>query len=564
MVTELMKFLRIVFLMIMVFSSSLIVNANEKYDVVIINGLTIDGSGYAPKKADVGIRGTKIVKIGNLGNFTTTKTIDAHGKYVTPGFINVLSWAPVSLLQDGRGMSDLLQGVTLEIFGEGVSLGPVTKKLRKDITDLLGGGFENGSWNTLGEFLEFLVKKGVSPNVASFVGATTIRLHVLGEEDRAPSAQELLQMQNLVRESMKEGALGLGSSLIYPPAFFAKTDELIALAKVASEYGGSYISHMRSEGAKIEQALDELIQIAREANLHAEIYHLKFAGKENWKKFDTVIEKIHAARRSGINITADIYPYIAGGTGLTATIPPWAQDGGFEELIKRLKDPEQRKLIISNMREHTDKWENFFSSVGPDNIILVGNKNPIHGRYIGKSISEIAAINETTPAELIVDMLIADNSEMEAIYFLMDEANIARKMKLPWVSFGSDAEALNPVGKTLEKSEHPRAYGTFARILGKYVRDEKVISIEEAIRKLTSLPADNFNIKHRGRLQENYYADIAIFDLAKIQEKATFSDPHHLSVGMSEVLVNGEIVIENGVHTGKTPGQVVRGPGWKK
>jgi len=547
-----------IFTVFIILAGSLSAHGAEHYDLIIRGGMLYDGSGTAPQKADIAIRGDRIAAIGSLAQDTAERMVHAQGKAVAPGFINMLSWAPISLLKDGRGLSDLLQGVTLEIFGEGMSMGPITEQM---VTT-----FEDPAlvkWRSLGEYLDHAVAKGISPNIASFVGASTLRVHVIGREDRAPTAEELEKMQKLVREAMEEGALGIGSSLIYAPAFFADTDELIALAKVAADYGGSYISHMRSEGNGIEKAVDELITIARKAQLPAEIYHLKFAGKDNWHKFDAIIEKIEAARAEGLKITADMYTYTAGSTGLNATMPPWALDGGYKALFKRLADPAERAKIRTAMLSPSDDWENFYLASGPDKIMVAGFKNPDLRHYVGKSIAEISALRATDPTDTIMDLILEDKSRVETVYFLMSEENIRRKIKLPWVSFGSDAEALSASGDDLKAQPHPRTYGNFARLLGKYVREEKVISLAEAIRRLTSLPASNLNLKSRGKLAQGYFADIVIFDPETIADKARFANPHQLSIGMEHVFVNGTQVIRQGQHTGAMPGRVVRGPGWK-
>ena len=419
-----------------------------------------------------------------------------------------------------------------------------------------------GAWTTLGEYLEYLVEKGVSPNVASFVGATTVRVHELGYEDRAPARAELERMRELVRQAMEEGAMGLGSSLIYAPAFYAGTEELVELAEVAGEYGGMYISHMRSEGNRLLEALDELIHIAREANLPAEIYHLKMGGQENWDKFDDVVAAVEAARAEGLRITADIYTYTAGSTGLDAGMPPWVQEGGYEAWAQRLRDPEIRARVLEEMTTPTDEWENLLLAAGPEGTLLVGFENPELRRYTGMTLAEVASERETGAADTAMDLVVQDGSRVQVVYFLMAEENVARGIALPWVSFASDAASMAPEGEFLDQMTHPRAYGNFARVLGKYARDEQVITLEDAIRKLSKLPATNLKIRDRGELREGFHADVVIFDPAAVQDHATYDDPHQYSTGMAHVLVNGEAVLRDGEHTGALPGQVVRGPGW--
>ena len=534
------------------------------HDVIIRGGTVYDGTGAPARGADVAIDGQKITLVGNLKDQKAKQEIDARGLAVAPGFINMLSWATESLIEDGRAMSDIMQGVTLEIFGEGSSMGPLNAPMKKEIVEQMADIKYDIAWTTLGEYLDYLVKRGVSPNVASFIGATTVRVHELGYADRPPTAAELERMQTLVRSAMEEGALGVGSSLIYAPAFYARTDELIALAKAAAPYGGSYISHMRSEGGRLLEAVDELIRISREAGVGAEIYHLKAAGKDNWNKLPAVIAKVEAARAAGLDIRADMYTYTAGATGLDASMPPWVQEGGYNEWAKRLKDPAIRARVATEMRTPTDKWENFFRAVeSPEKIILAGFKADSLKPLTGKTLGEVARMRGKSPEETAMDLVVQDGSRVSAIYFLMHEENVRRQIAIPWVSFGSDAEAPAPEGVFLKSSTHPRAYGNFARLLGRYVRDEKLIPMEEAIRRLTSLPARNLKIKERGELKPGYFADIAVFDPSKIRDNATFEKPHQLSEGMVHVFVNGTQVLSGGKHTGAKPGQVVRGPGWK-
>ena len=536
----------------------------EKFDVVIRGGTVYDGSGNEPLKADIGVRADTIAAIGDLSRATGKKEIDATGLAVAPGFINMLSWATETLLVDGKSQGDIRQGVTLEVFGEGVSFGPLNDDIRKGFISQMHDYTFDIPWTTLGEYLEHLEKKGVSCNVASFVGATTLRIHELGMANRPPSQEELERMKTLARTAMEEGAMGIGSSLIYAPASYAKTEELIELCKVASEYGGMYITHMRSEGNSIFDAVDETIRIAREAQLPAEIYHLKLAGNENWGKLDSVISKIEKANREGLHITADMYTYPAGATGLDASMPPWVQEGGIKEWIRRMKDPAIRKKVIAEMRTRSDKWENLLLMAGsPDRVLLVGFANDSLKRFTGKTLLEVSKINGKSPEETAMDLVIADSTRISTVYFMMSEDNIKKQLQLPYVSLGSDAESSAPEGVFLKSSTHPRAYGNFSRLLAKYVRDEKVITLQEAIRRLTSLPASNLKIQRRGLLAPGYFADIVMFDATKIQDHATFEKPHQYSTGMMYVLVNGAIVLSEGEHTGATPGRVVRGPGWK-
>jgi N-acyl-D-amino-acid deacylase len=535
------------------------------YDLVIGNGLIYDGSGAAPVSGGIAIAGDTIARVGDVSRARATHYIDAKGMAISPGFINMLSWANESLIEDGRGQSDIRQGVTLEVFGEGESMGPLNDAMKRENIEQQADIKYAIEWTTLGEYLDYLVKRGISPNVASFIGATTARIHELGYADRPPNPDELARMQALVRQAMEEGALGVGSSLIYAPAFYAKTDELIALAKAAAPYGGSYISHMRSEGARLLEAVDELLRIGREAGVPAEIYHLKAAGKPNWGKLAQVIAKVDSARGAGANVRANMYTYTAGSTGLDASMPPWVQEGGYKEWAARLKDPAIRARVAAEMRTPTDKWENFFAAVeSPEQILLVGFRNDSLKRLTGKSLAEVAKMRGKSPEETAMDLVIEDGSRVQAVYFLMSEENVRREIATPWVSFGSDAGALAPEGIFLKSSTHPRAYGNVARLLGKYVRDEKVVPLTEAIRRLTSLPASNLRISRRGLLKPGYFADVVVFDPLTIQDHATFDKPHQYSTGVVQVFVNGVQVLRDGEHTGAKPGRVVRGPGWKK
>lgn len=541
------------------------VRAKAEYGIVIRNGTIYDGSGKPPFVGDVAIDGDSIAAVGSLHDARGRSEIDATGLAIAPGFINVLSWATESLIEDGRSQSDVRQGVTLEIFGEGWSMGPLNDAMKKEAVEQQGDIKYDIEWSTLGEYLDYLVSRGISTNVASFIGATTVRIYVLGYADRGPTPEELHQMRGLVREGMEEGALGLGSSLIYAPAFYAKTDELVELAKVAAQYGGIYISHIRSEGNKLLEAADELVEISRRVQAPAEFYHLKAAGKENWNKLGQLIMKIDSARSRGLRITADMYTYTAGATGLDAAMPPWVQEGGLKEWIARLKDPGIRQRIVREMAAPTDEWENLLLAAGsPENVLLVGFKNPALKPLTGKSLAEVASMRKTSPEETAIDLVIEDTSRVETVYFIMSEENIRRKVALPWMSFGSDEASLATEGVFLRRNPHPRAYGNFARLLGKYVREEKIIPLEEAIRRLTSFPAQNLNLDRRGMLAPRYYADVLVFDPLRIRDHATFENPHQYSTGVVHLFVNGVHVLKEGEHTGALPGRVVRGPGWSK
>ena len=519
----------------------------KAYDVVIKSGHIHDGSGSPSYVADIGIKNGRIKAIGNLEPDADV-VIDANGLAVAPGFINMLSWANESLLADGKSQSDIRQGVTLEVMGEGWSMVP-----------------SPGKWDTLKEYLEYLVKKGVSTNVASFIGATNARVHAVGYEDRPATPKELEQMRIFVSKAMREGALGVSSALIYAPGFYATTNELTALAEVVARYDGMYISHIRSEGNALIEALDDFITITRNANVTAELYHMKVAGKSNWHKHDAMIEKIEKARAEGLKITANMYTYTAGLTGLNAAMPPWVQEGGHNAWVQRLRDPKIRKSLIIEMTTPTNKWENLFLLAGkPENVLLVEFKTARLKNFTGKTLAEVAKMRGKSPAETAMDLVIEDNSRIEAVYFLMSEENVRKQIKLPWVSFCSDAASLAPEGIFLTSNVHPRAYGSFARLLGKYVRQEKLITLTEAIRRLTSLPAENLKLDRRGKLKKGYYADIVVFDPDTIIDHATYEKPHQYATGMIHVFVNGTQVLKNGKHTGATPGRVVHGPGWKK
>jgi N-acyl-D-amino-acid deacylase len=533
------------------------------YDVILRGGTVYDGSGETPYVGDVALNGDTIAALGDLGNATAKTEIDVQGLAVAPGFVNMMSWANESLIEDGRSQSDIRQGVTLEIMGEGSSMGPLNDTMRAARIQDQGDIRYDVEWTTLDEYLEFLERRGVSPNVASFIGAATPRKYVIGYEDREPTPAELDQMRALVREAMEDGALGVASSLIYPPGSFAKTDELIALSKVAAEYNGMYISHLRDEGPQMLKAIEELLTIARGANIRAEIYHLKSAGQSNWHLFDKAIAMVERARAEGLQITADVYTYPASSTGLNAAVPPWVQEGGFEASLERMRDPELREQIAREMLQESDKWENMFLAPGtPDNILLVSFKSEALRPLTGKSVGEIAKMRGTRPEFTIMDLIVEDESRIGTIYFSQSEDVVRKAVALPWVSFNSDAASIAPEGIFLNSNPHPRAYGSFARVLGKYVRDEEVLSLEEAIRKLAALPAQNMRIDRRGELKEGFFADLVVFDPDTIRDNATFVEPHQYATGMVHVFVNGEQVLRDGEHTGAKPGRVVRGPGW--
>jgi N-acyl-D-amino-acid deacylase len=534
----------------------------EKFDVVIKSGTVYDGTGSEGHKADVAIRGDRIVGVGDFQNSSATTVIDAHDLAVAPGFINMLSWSTESLIQDGRSQSEIRQGVTTEIMGEGESMGPVNDRVRqymlKQQTDIK----YDIPWNTLVEYLQYLEKRGVSCNIASFIGATTIRENVIGFEDKQPTPQQMDEMRELVRKEMEAGALGIGSALIYPPAFYAKTEELIELCKVAAKYQGKYISHMRSEGNRLLEAFDELLHISREAHIPAELYHIKALGRKNWGKMDTLLARIEAARKKGLPIRANMYTYIAGGTGLDACLPPWTQDGGYPELLKRLRDPEIRKKIAAEVKVDSDKWENLYLGAGsPDRIVLSDFTSEKLKPLDGKSLAEIAKIRGTDPIETIMDLLSENEARIGAMYFLMSEENVRKEITKSWISFGSDEASQAPEGVFLKSTPHPRAYGTFARVLGKYARDEKLVTLPEAIRRLSALPATNLGLDHRGFLKEGMFADVVVFDPAKIADHATFENPAQYATGMKNVFVNGREVLRDGEHTGAKPGRTLYGPG---
>ena len=533
------------------------------YDVILRAGTIYDGSGADPYVADVGIDDDVIAAIGSLGDARAALEIDAAGLAVAPGFINMLSWANESLIHDGRSQSDIRQGVTLEVMGEGNSMGPLNAAMKQELIDRQSGIRYAIEWDTLGEYLEYLEDRGVSTNVASFIGAATPRKYVIGYENRAATPEELGQMQQIVRYAMREGAMGVASSLMYPPGLFADTGELVALAEAAAEFDGMYISHMRDEGGQMLEAIQELITVAREAGIRAEIYHLKSSGQQNWSLFDDAVQMIEEARVEGLHITADVYTYPAGSTGLNVTVPPWVQDGGFEASLARMRDAEMRKRIIEEMNTPSDEWENMFLLAGsPDNVLLVNFKSEALKPLTGKTLAEVVEMRGTSPENTIMDLIVEDGSRVGSVYFTQSEDIVRRAVALPWVSFNSDAASLAPEGVFLESNPHPRAYGSFARVLAKYVREENVITLADAVRKLSGLPAKNLKLDRRGLLKEGYFADVIVFDPETVQDHATFVEPHQYATGMLHVFVNGEQVLQDGEHTGAKPGRVVRGPGW--
>jgi N-acyl-D-amino-acid deacylase len=533
-----------------------------EFDVLIKGGTVYDGSGGEPQHVDLAIRNDRIA---GIGDFKTTKArviVDASGLAVAPGFINMLSWSNESLIQDGRSQSEIRQGVTTEIMGEGESMGPVNDAIRAHMLRQQKDIHYEIKWNTLAEYLRYLETRGVSCNIASFLGATTVREFVIGFEDKAPTPQQLDEMRDLVRKEMEAGALGIGTSLIYPPAFYAKTDELIELCKVAAKYQGKYISHMRSEGNQLLEALDELIRISREAGIPAEVYHIKAAGQKNWPKIDNLLSRIEAAQDEGLKIRANMYTYTAAGTGLDACLPPWTEDGGYPTLFKRLHDPATREKIAAQVKIDSNEWENLYLAAGsPDKILLEGFKSEKLKSLTGKSLAEAAKMRGKDPITTIMDLIAEDESRIDTIYFLMSEENVKKELQKLWISFGSDEASQAPEGVFLKSNPHPRAYGNFARVLGKYVREEKVISLAEAVRRLSGLPATNLGLDHRGFIKEGMFADVVVFDPATIADRATFERPHQYAVGVKQVFVNGTQVIKDGEHTGAKPGRALWGPG---
>jgi len=532
------------------------------FDVIIKNGAVYDGSGGEAQHVDLAIRGDRIAGVGDYKNAKAKTVIDARGLAVAPGFINMLSWSTESLIQDGRSQSEIREGVTTEIMGEGESMGPLNEELKKRMLREQSDIKFDIKWNTLAEYLQYLERRGISCNVASFIGAATIRENVIGFEDKVPTAEQLDQMRELVRKEMEAGALGIGTALIYPPAFYSKTDELIELCKVAAKYKGKYISHMRSEGNQLLEAFDELLRISREAGIPAEVYHIKAAGEKNWGKIDKLLSQIEAAQKEGLNVRANMYTYTAAGTGLDACLPPWTEEGGYPALFKRLRDPATREKIAAEVKIDSDKWENLYIGAGsPDNILLVAFKSEKLKPLTGKTLATVAKMRGKDPITTIMDLIAEDESRIGTIYLVMSEENVKKEIAKPWISFCSDEASQAPEGVFLKSNPHPRAYGSFVRVLGKYVRDEKVITLPEAIRRLSAFPATNLGLDHRGMLKEGMFADVVAFDPATITDHATFEKPHQYATGVKHVFVNGVQVIKDGEHTGAKPGRALWGPG---
>ncbi len=529
----------------------------DTYDIIIRNGSIADGSGFPAYMGDIGIMSDTIAAIGNLGKARGKTEIDASGMTVAPGFVNMLSWSVESLIEDGRSMGDIVQGVTLEVLGEGDSWGPWNEEMKREMKASQGDIKYDIQWTTLGEYLEYLEKKGVATNIASFVGTATLRIHTVGYDNRPPTDEEMDSMKLLVRQAMEEGAIGVSSALEYIPASFASTEELTELCRVAKEYDGMYISHIRNEDETFLEAIDDFLLISASTGIRSEIYHLKQVGRTNWHKLDRAIAKIDSARATGLSITADMYNYPASSTGLGILMPEWVQEGGFEKWVARLKDPDVRKVVGAEIIKTIMRKQGT-----PEKVLLIGFQTDSLKYLQGKTLAEIAAMRGKSAEETVMDLVIDDNSNVSAVFFSMSEDNLRKQIAQPWMMFGSDGKSMAPEGVFLKSATHPRAYGNFARLLGKYVREEKVISLEEAVRRLTSLPASTMKIEKRGALKVGYYADVVVFDPAKVQDHSTFEDPHQLSTGMSHVFVNGVQVLRDGIHTGATPGRVVRGPGW--
>ncbi|BBB12415.1 N-acyl-D-amino-acid deacylase family protein [Sphingopyxis sp. FD7] len=533
------------------------------YDVIIRGGTIYDGSGGPPVVGDVAIRDDRIVAVGRVAGSAKSE-MSAKGMAVAPGFINMLSWATESLIADPKSQSNIRQGVTLEVMGEGWSMGPLNAAMKAQERARQGDIQYAIEWTSLGDYFDWLEKRGISTNIASFVGAATVRVHELGEGDIDPTPEQLGRMRALVRQAMNEGAMGVGSSLIYAPGSYAETDELVALTSEAAKCGGMYISHMRSEGDRIEEAVDELIDISRRSGAPAEIYHLKMAGRSNWGKLDTIVKKIEDARAEGLRITTDMYTYTAGATGLDAAMPTWVQAGGLEAWIERLKDPAIRARVAEEMKKPGGDWENLYFGAGADKMILSGFKSEALKPLTGKTLAEVAAMRGKSPEETAMDLVIEDGSRVGTVYFLMSEDNVRKQIQLPWMSFGSDAASQATEGVFLKSGAHPRTYGNFARLLGRYVRDEKLIPLEQAVYRLTTLPATNLGITDRGALKPGYYADVVVFDPATIADRSTFEAPHRYSVGVRDVFVNGKQVLKDGEHSGAMPGRAVRGAGFNR
>jgi N-acyl-D-amino-acid deacylase len=550
-----MKFFKVLIPVLLIFYGC---SSSVTYDVLIRNGMIADGSGSPAFQGDIGIMSDTIAAIGDLKNARGKSEIDATGMTVTPGFINMLSWAVESLIEDGRSMGGIVQGVTLEVLGEGDSWGPLSESMKRDMAASQGDIKYDIGWTTLGEYLEFLEKKGVSANIASFVGTATVRIHTVGYDNRPPTAEEMDSMKLLVRQAMEEGAVGVSSALEYVPASFASAEELTELSRVAAEYDGMYISHIRNEDDTFLEAIDDFLRIPAATGIRSEIYHFKQVGRTNWDKLDKAVAKIDSARAAGLRVTADMYNYPASSTGLGIIMPEWVQEGGFDKWVARLRDPKVRKVVEPEIMKTILRKQGT-----PEKIIVIGFDTDSLKYLQGKTIAEIAAMRGTSPGETVMDLIIDDGSNVSAVFFSMSEDNLRKEIEVPWMSFGSDGKSMAPEGVFLKSATHPRAYGNFARLLGKYVREEKVIPLEEAVYRLTSLPATNLKLDRRGALKVGYYADVLVFDPQKIQDHSTFEDPHQLSTGMSHVFVNGVQVLRDGEHTGALPGRVVRGPGWK-
>ena len=553
---------RAVFAVFLIILSPLFGQQAPNFDVIIKGGTVYDGTGGEPRDVDVAIRGDRIAAVGGFKNVKARAIINAKGLAIAPGFINMLSWSTESLIQDGKSQSEIRQGVTTEIMGEGESMGPVNDRVREHMLREQSDIKYDIKWKTLAEYLKYLESRGISCNVASFIGATTIRENVIGFEDKPPNPEQLDQMRELVRKEMEAGALGIGTSLIYPPAFYAKTEELVELCKVAAKYQGKYISHMRSEGNRLLEALDELIRISRDAGIPAEVYHIKAAGQKNWPKEDDLLSRIEAAQKEGLKITADMYTYRAGGTGLDACLPPWTEDGGYPALFKRLRDPATREKIKAEVQTSSDDWENMYLAAGgPQNILLSQFKSDKLKPLTGKTLAEVAKMRGKDPIDTAMDLIAEDGSRIGTIYFMISEENIRKELAKPWISFGSDEASQAPEGVFLKSNPHPRAYGNFARVLGKYVRDEKVLPMSDAIHRLSGLPATNLGLDHRGFLKEGMFADVVVFDPTTIADRATYEKPHQYAVGVKHVFVNGVQVLKDGEHTGAKPGRALWGPG---
>ena len=531
------------------------------YDVLISGGAIYDGSGARPYTGDVALQKDRIAYVGRHAPHGARERLDARGKAVAPGFINMLAHPEVSLIADGRALSDLRQGVTLEVIGED-SMGPLNAEMKRLDLQRQGDIKYAVDWTTLGDYLQKLERRGISPNLASYVGAGTVRVNVLGERDVTPTADQLRQMQALVHQAMEEGAMGVTTALIYAPNTYAKTPELVALASEAARCGGIYSAHMRSEGNHLIEAVQETIDISRASGAPAEIYHLKVAGKSNWGKTSELIRTIEAARTSGTRITADMYVYTAGATGFDAAMPPWVQDGGLEAWIARLKDAKTRARIIREMRDPAPPWENLFAAAGPKGMLLLEFKNPALKPLTGKTLAEVAQLRGVSPEDAAIDLVIEDGSRVGVAYFLMSEENVAREVALPWVSFDSDADAPAPEGVFLKSSRHPRTYGNFVRVLAKYVREDHVLTLQEAIRRLTAFPAATLSLSDRGLLKAGNYADIVVFDPKTVQDHATYERPQQLATGVENVWVNGVRALRNQEATGAASGRAVRGRAW--